>query len=470
MDAASMMHTVSALAAACMSLCGLSTAQDSPPEQRPNIVLFVVDDLGWKDLGCTGSAYYRTPNIDALAAHGMLFTQAYSNGPNCAPSRASLMTGLYPPWHRMFTVGNAARGHAALRKIEPIPNTRTLSPIYMTVAESLRQAGYETASIGKWHLTNAPTTHGFDVAIAGTAAGSPRGGHFSPYQNRYLADGPEGEYLTDRLTDEALEFLREPRDRPFFLYLSHYAVHAPIEAKEDIVARYQQREGADGQDNADYAAMIDSVDQSLGRILDHLEQTGQAENTLVLVTSDNGGHEAFTSNAPLRGGKGMLYEGGIRVPLIVRWPKTVRPGSRSDVPVIGIDLFPTLVEATGSLPPRDYPLEGASLMPLLTERGDVEREHLYWHFPAYLQGRKGSGKPFRTRPCGVIRGPRYKLIEWFEDGSIELFDLREDPGETTDLASEEPEVAKSLLERLRKWQRRVGAQVPTEENPRYRGR
>ncbi|MFQ5735023.1 MAG: sulfatase, partial [Planctomycetaceae bacterium] len=277
----------------------------------PNVVFFLIDDLGWKDAGFMGSRFYDTPNVDRMARQGMVFTDAYSNGPNCAPTRACLMSGQYSPRHGIYTVGRSARGSAPFRKLIPTPNRTVLADKVVTLAESLKGAGYVTAHMGKWHLGADAKTQGFDVNIGGNRSGSPRGGYFSPYRNPQLPDGPKGEYLTDRLTDEALKFLDANREKPFFLYLAHYAVHTPIQAKPDLTAKYRKRKADKYHNNAKYAAMIDSVDQSVGRVLKKLDDLKLADDTIVIYTSDNGGHGPVTSMHPLRGSKGMLYEGGV---------------------------------------------------------------------------------------------------------------------------------------------------------------
>jgi arylsulfatase A-like enzyme len=459
-------HAVAIALACAVCAPSASRAEDRSPQPKPNIVFFLIDDLGWKDLSCLGSGYYETPNIDRLAAQAMVFTSAYANGPNCAPSRACLMTGLYAPRHGIYTVGNSERGDARLRKLIPTRNKTVLDQPFVTIAEVLKTAGYATASMGKWHLGPDPTTQGFDVNIGGNRSGSPRGGYFSPYRNAQLPDGPPGEYLTDRLTDEALRFIEAHHNRPFFLYLTHYAVHTPLQAKSRLVRKYRRKAPAGGHGNPTYAAMIESVDQSVGRVLDRLDALGIAENTVVVFFSDNGGYGPATSMAPLRGSKGMLYEGGIRVPLIVRWPGKTAPGSRCDVPVIGVDLFPTIRDMAGATPP-EQPLDGESLVPLLTRTGSLQREALFWHFPAYLEAYRGMDGPFRTTPAGAVRKGDYKLIEFFEDGRLELYDLRRDLGEKQNLVDRMPERARQLHEELKVWRRDVAAPVPAEPNPAY---
>ncbi len=439
-------------------------------QNQPNIVFIFIDDLGWKDVGFMGSEFYETPNIDRLAKQGMVFTDAYANAPNCAPSRACLLSGQYSPRHGVYTVGSPERGQSRHRKLIPTPNKTVLSPEIVTIAERLKQAGYTCAHMGKWHLGNdpeaGPKAQGFDINVGGNQAGHPRT-YFSPYKNPDLEDGLEGEYLTDRLTDEALSFLEKNQSNPFFLYLSHYAVHTPLQAKEDMVEKYEEKDPGPLHDNPTYAAMIESTDQSVGRIMKKLDELKLADNTLVVFFSDNGGHGAITTMDPLRGSKGMLYEGGIREPLIVRWPKKIAPGTTSDTPVIGLDFYPTLLELAGLKPEEDQPMDGVSLMPLLTQSGEIERDAIYWHFPAYLQAyQKGMG-PWRTTPAGAIRVGDYKLIEFFEDGKLELYNLREDIGETKNLAEEIPDKTKELHQRMKAWRKKLDAPVPTEKNPDY---
>ncbi|MBL7222714.1 MAG: sulfatase [Candidatus Brocadiae bacterium] len=444
--------------------------------RKPNILFILVDDMGWRDVGFMGSTYYETPHIDRLAREGVVFTSAYSCGPNCAPTRACLMSGQYTPRHGVYTVGSGARGSAKRRKLVPVENTTTLRSDIVTVAEALKPAGYVSASMGKWHLGNdpelGPVGQGFDANVGGTIAGHPRS-YFSPYRNAKLADGPKGEYLTDRLTDEALKFIEANQSRPFFLYLPHYAVHTPIQARKALAEKYAKKTPSQGQGNATYAAMIESVDQGVGRLLAKLDELKLADRTLVVFTSDNGGVGGYracgiqggeiTSQAPLKGGKGMLYEGGIRVPLAVRWPGRTKPGARCDVPVTSVDFYPTLLEVAAAKRP-DQPLDGESIVPLLAGSGTLKRDAIYWHFPAYLQG---GGGTWRTTPAGVIRQGDWKLHEFFEDGRLELYNLKEDLGETTDLATRHADKARALQAKLAAWRRELRAPVPTERNPAY---
>ncbi|OVE78673.1 hypothetical protein BVY01_04750 [bacterium I07] len=449
------------------TLKGLSCGTSN---KSPNIILIYIDDLGWRDTGFMGSTFYRTPNIDSLAESGMIFTNAYANAPNCAPSRASLMTGLYTPRHGIFTVGSPRRGDSRNRKLIPVPNEVTLDSGFITLPEVLKANGYKTAHMGKWHLGTGPETgpaaQGFDINIGGTQAGSPKS-YFSPYRNPKLQDGPPGEYLTDRLTAESIQFIRNHRNEPFFLYLSHYAVHTPIQAKPGMKSKYKSRRGTEGQNSPDYAAMIESVDQGIGDIINCLNKHKLRQDTLILFFSDNGGFGPITSMAPLRGSKGMLYEGGIRVPLIFSWPGTIAAGSNCDVPVIGIDIFPPLLTLAGISSKSDIGLDGECLSVLINQTGDISRTSLYWHFPAYLEAYRGMKGFWRTTPAGAIRKKNWKLIEFFEDDALELYNLEEDIGETRNLIGERPEKGLELLKDLRKWRNSVNAPVPSELNPEY---
>lgn len=438
--------------------------------QKPNIVFFFIDDLGWTDLGCMGSEYYETPHIDRLAGEGMVFTDAYANAPNCAPSRACLMSGQYGPRHGIFTVGDPKRGNHQFRKLEPVENRTVLEARFVTMAESLKENGYISASMGKWHLGSDPRSQGFDVNIAGKEWGSPSGGGYhSPYKYPNLVQTEKGEYLTDRLTAEATKFIEAQKQNPFFLYLTHYAVHTPIQAKDELAAKYEKKPASEHHKNAKYAAMIESVDDSVGAVLKKLDELNLAENTVVFFFSDNGGFGGATSNHPLRGSKGMLYEGGIREPMIVRWSGVTKPGSRCGEPVIGIDYYPTFLEITGTKPPADYTLDGVSFAPLLRDASaPLNREAIFWHFPCYLQGSGDPhGGPFRTTPAGAIRKGDWKLIEWFETGRLELYNLKQDLGESKNLAESHPEKLAELHAEMKAWRKSVDAPIPTVKNPKY---
>ena len=457
--------------AIALALC--SGCAEKPPS--PNIVLIYIDDLGWRDVGFMGSTYYETPNIDRLAAESVIFTNAYANAPNCAPSRASLLTGQYTPRHGVYTVGSPERGAAHLRKLVPSPNKTALDTGFVTLAEALKAAGYATAHVGKWHLGGAghlPTDQGFDVNVAGDHQGHPPS-YFYPYERgtNSLPDlregGQEGEYLTDRLTDEALRFIDAHAEGPFFLYLAHYAVHTPIQAKEAIINTYRQKPGDEAHHNPTYAAMIESVDESVGRVLGKLDALGLTDNTVVFFFSDNGGYGPTTSMAPLRGSKGMLYEGGIRVPLAVHGPGIRAAGRTDATPVIGTDLYPTILEMAGAALPPGQPLDGVSLLPLLAEQAPLASRALFWHFPVYLEAYRGMSGPWRTTPAGAVRQDDYKLIEFFEDGRLELYNLHDDIGEQNDLAETMPDKVQELHALLQNWRASVQAPVPSELNPAY---
>ena len=458
-------------AAGCALPGGFSRANAG--RNRPNIVFIFIDDMGWRDVGFMGSRYYETPNIDKLAGQGIVFTNAYSNGPNCAPARACLLSGWYGPRHGVYTVDTSSRGQSRFRKLIPIENTTVLDPKIVTIAEAIKPAGYVSASIGKWHLGNdpqsGPKAQGFDVNVAGFGAGSPPGGYFAPYKNRELANGPPGEYLTDRLTDEAMKFIEASKDKPFFLYLPHYAVHTPLQGKAELIEKYKKKAGSNGQNNATYAAMIESTDQGVGRIMAKLDELNLADNTIVFFFSDNGGVKGITSNEPLRGGKGMLYEGGIREPMIVRWPGVVKPGTTCDAPIIGIDLYPTILGMTGAPKPAGKVLDGVSIVSLLKGAKSLNREALFWHFPAYLEGKAEGARDahFRTRPCAAMRAGDWKLIEYFEDGALELYNLKDDIGERKNLADSLPEKTAELHKLMLAWRKAVNAPVPTKHNPDY---
>jgi arylsulfatase A-like enzyme len=444
-------------------------------EPPPNIVLIYVDDLGWRDAGFMGSTYYETPNIDRIAREGITFSHAYANAPNCAPSRASLMSGQYTPRHGIFTVASPARGDARLRRLVPSSTRAILDTSIVTIAEALAAGGYATAQFGKWHLGDGdfgPTGQGFGTAAGGDLRGLPPS-YFYPYGNSDDAlpglstGGREGEYLTDRLTDEALRFIDRNQDRPFFLYLSHYAVHTPLQAPDSLVEKYRAKPGDDVHNDPTYAAMIERVDAGVGRILDRLGALRLALRTVVIFYSDNGGYGPATSMAPLRGSKGMLYEGGIRVPLAVRWPGRLAPFRTDVTPVLGTDLYPTFLDLAGLDAPAGQPLDGVSLVPLLTGDGLLRPRPLFWHFPAYLGAYRGMEGPWRTTPAGAVRYGDFKLIEFFEDGRLELYNLANDPGEAHDLADEMPEKVQELHRLMQDWRQDLGAPVPTEPNPEY---
>jgi arylsulfatase A len=434
--------------------------------KRPNIVFFLIDDLGWADVGCFGSKYYQTPNIDRLAKQGMRFTQAYAACAVCSPTRASIMTGKYPA-RLHLTNWIPGEGDAPTNALR-IPDWRMFLPLEeVTIAEALKPLGYASASIGKWHLGGPkffPEHQGFDLNVGGADLGSPPS-YFWPYKvnNRAVpglsTNGHEGDYLTDRLTDAAERFIEQNKQRPFFLYFPHYAVHRPLEAKKEVTARYKSRAPDGGQNNPVYAAMVESVDDSVGRVMRKLADLGLEKNTVVVFMSDNGGlWPQATSNAPLRAGKGYPYEGGIREPLIFKWPGVTKPGSVCATPVCSIDFFPTLVEIAGGTVPG--PIDGLSIVPLLKQSGTLASRPLYWHYPHYWSNS-------RVRPYGVVRSENWKLVEWYEGMQAELYNLKDDPAEADDLAKAKPERVAELRAMLQAWRESVGAQMPTP-NPEFK--
>jgi len=451
----------------------------------PNIVVFLVDDLGARDVGCFGSTFYETPHIDRLAAGGMRFTSAYSSCPVCSPSRASMMTGRYPQRTGITDYINAGRINQPSQwkrntKLLPAPYLDHLEISERTIAEELHDAGYETFFAGKWHLGGdrfLPTDQGFDVNKGGSNAGQPKS-YFSPYGNRFLPDGPEGESLTLRLGEETCRYIAAHANRPFFAYLSFYSVHTPLQASKKLLEKYQAKAeqlsptGPEwGQDRASkvrlvqnhptYAAMVEETDTAIGLVLDKLDELGLADNTIVVFTSDNGGlstAEAWsTSNAPLRDGKGWMYEGGIRVASIIRWPAVVTAGSECTTPIASYDYFPTFLDAAERTTTSNQKIDGVSLVPLL--RGDqITDRVLFWDYPHY--GNQGGS------PSSAVRDGKWKLIEWREDNAVELYDLDADPSETTNLAKTEPKTVERLQGMLHEWRDALRAKSP-DPNPNF---
>ena len=431
-----------------------TTAAEAPPL---NVVLILADDLGWTDLGCYGSDLYQSPHLDRLARDGMRFTANYSACTVCSPTRAALLTGKYPA---RLHITDWIPGMPPENPKLVVPDFTKYLPLEeKTLAEVLRDAGYRTASIGKWHLGGPefyPERHGFDLNIAGTDRPQPRPGFFDPYDIETIEQGPQGEYITDRLGEEAVKFIRANAERPFFLYLPHFAVHMPIQGKQKLVEKYQARvQGGMRHTNAAYAAMIDSMDQTVGRIRRALDETGAADRTVIIFTSDNGGRIPTSSNVPLRAGKGSCYEGGVRVPLIVYWPNATPAGAECDTPIITLDLIATILEMTG-LASTAAAADGLSLAPLLRQIGELARRDLFWHYPHYQHYQQEG-----TTPYGAVRRDDWKLIEFYDDKPVELYNLRNDVGEQRNLAAAEPERVQELRNTLDEWRKAVGAQMPT---------
>jgi arylsulfatase A-like enzyme len=449
--------------------------------EKPNVVFFLVDDLGQRDLGCYGSTFYETPNVDRLAKQGALFTNGYAACPVCSPTRAAVQTGRWPQRTGVTDyIGAAMKPELWKRNtiLLPAPYSDRLAHEEVTLGELMKSAGYATFFAGKWHLGPEgfwPENQGYDINMGGVDRGGPYGGkrYFSPYGNPRLTDGPEGEHLPDRLATEASKFIETNKDHPFFAFFSFYSVHTPLMSRSDLQAKYEAKRQKLGlepkfgreeprdvrlvQEHAVYAGMVEAMDAAVGKVLAKLDELGLAKNTLVIFTSDNGGLSTSegspTSNLPLRGGKGWLYEGGIREALVVRWPSVVKPGAVVSTPVSSPDYFATLADVTGTKPTSK--IDGVSLLPVLEGKGDLPERPLFWHYPHY--GNQGGA------PGAAIRRGDWKLILWYEKPDApELFNLRDDLSETQNLATQEPERVKSMLAELTTWQKDVGALMPIQ--------
>jgi len=451
-------------------------------DEKINFIFILIDDLGWMDTGCYGSKFYETPNIDRLAAEGMQFTNGYAACAVCSPTRAAVMTGRYPArtgvtdWihFRDFRGSRTNLNQknpteyvgGKNRKLLCPPNPFWMELEEITIAEILKPAGYTSCHVGKWHLGPDawyPDKQGFDFNIAGCDYGQPPS-YFDPYFRKgqgyipTLKPRRKGEYLTDREADEAVQFIRRHKDKPFFLYLAHYAVHTPIQAKEELTEKYKNKP-LYGQKNPTYAAMIESVDDAMGKILSVLDELNLAERTVIFFTSDNGGLSNVTNNAPLRAGKGYPYEGGIREPLIIRWPGVIKPGTVSDEPITSVDYFPTICELASVGLPSDRAIDGVSLAEHLKSNGtkSLNREVIFWHFPHYRND---------VVPYSIIRADNWKLIKRYEGKTFELFNLKDDLSEKNDLSDKMPEKVKELDAKLSDWLKATGAKLPIP-NPDY---
>lgn len=446
----------------------LSAQSNSTKAQakKPNIVLIFIDDMGWKDAGFSGSDFYQTPNINALAKQGMIFTNAYASAGNCAPSRACLISGQYTPRHGIYAVGSTLRGPENKMRLKPIANTEDLQPSVYTISEALRDAGYKTAIFGKWHLGKEekvlPGNQGFDVDDT-----------FNPPSEEDFKStkDPKGIY---RITAGATKFMEENRDRPFFLYIAHHATHMAIQANDDMYAKFKGKAGQ-YQKHERYAAMNAQMDDGVGLVLKKIKDLGIENNTLIIFTSDNGGLPQSPQD-PLRGFKGMYYEGGIRVPFIAKWPQVIKPGTINHTPVINVDLFPTFLEAAATPKASDKILDGESLVKLFKGGNTMNRETIFWHFPGYLNSADPGSRDqdFRTRPVTAIRKGDWKLLlyheEWKLDGgknSVELYNLKDDLGEKRNLSNLNPLKREELLQDLFKKIKETGATIPDQKNPLY---
>ena len=436
--------------------------------KKPNIIVIMIDDMGWRDVGFMGSKYYETPNIDALASKGMVFTDAYASAANCAPSRASLMSGQWTPRHGIYTVGTSARGQSRDRKLIPIKNNEYIPKDNLLIPKVLRDAGYITCHAGKWHLSDNPITHGFDVNIGGNHAGNP-GSYYPPYKKVPLEAPTNDKYLTELIMDRTLDFVKTTNKKPFFLYYSPYAVHTPIQPVKSLLYKYDNKTSWNGQNNPQYATMVENLDIQIGRLITVLRALNKLENTLILFSSDNGGVYTITKQRPLRAGKGSYYEGGIREPLFAFWHKKIEAGTKSDYPVSNLDFYPTILEAAGINVPMDKVLDGQSILPLLVQGKRLKERPLFWHFPIYLESGNDESQDslFRCRPGSAIRLGNWKLIEYFENNDFELYNLKNDIGERDNLINSHPIKVQKLLTILANWRKEVNAVVPTELNPKY---
>ena len=445
-------------------LCTLGIALCAAPQ--PNIVVIMADDLGWRDLHCYGNEQIDTPFLDQLAAEGMRFTDAYAAAPVCSPTRAAMMTGLAPARLRLtnHAPGNPDGFALPGSDLQEPETVRHLALSYTTIAERLSAAGYATGHVGKWHLSYVnprgsaqldqrelyPEKQGFDVNIGGNSSGGPPS-YFSPYRNPALKDGAAGEYLPSRLADEAMNFVRSNRGRPFFLNWWPYSVHYPMQAPAELIAKYRQRQEVK---DPVYAAMIEGMDAAIGRFLKQLDEAGLRDNTLILFKSDNGGYSG--DNRPLRGFKGTLYEGGLRVPWIVRWPGRVPAGSICATPVISTDCYPTLLEAAGVQPVPGSTLDGRSLIPLFEQKPGFDRDAIFFHYPNYAFHKK-------NRLGSAMRAGDFKLITYYDNGELELYRLSSDIGEEVNLSQQHPEIVRQLKDKLDAWLRQTDARLPVRK-------
>ena len=441
-----------------LALAGLVSSHSAAAEARrpPNVIVILMDDMGWRDVGFMGNTFVETPHLDRLAKRGIVFTQAYASAPNCAPTRASLMSGQYTPRHGIYTVVDPRQPPGSpWHKLQAAHSESELATDVVTLPESLKDRGYATAFLGMWNLGRGrtgpvtPAGQGFDTVVFPENLGFAKDAYFDAHGNQ----------LSGRLTDEALAFVEEHRGDPFFIYFADHAIHAPYDPEPALLAKYERKAAAanDRRNDPAQAATIEAVDRNVGRIVERLAKLGLSDDTLVIFTSDNGG--TSHSTPPLKGGKGELSEGGIRVPLVVAGAGVAKPGTTCDVPVASVDFYPTLLELAGGKPPAGQTLDGTSLVPLLRGAKTLPRERLFWHFPCYVG---------RATPSSAVREGSFKLIEFFEDGGrVELYDLANDPSERRDLSREMPERTAGLSKTLHAWQRETAAAIPREANPAY---
>ena len=440
-------------------------------KEKPNVILIVADDLGWSDLSYMGSTYYETPNIDKLSKSGMTFYNGYASSANCAPSRASMLTGKYHPFHGIYSVKNSDRGNKKTRKIIPIKTKTKLELEYFILPEMLKSKGYSTGHFGKWHMGPKgyyPEQMGFDINIGGNEHGGP-GSYFSPYKYPNISNGLKDEYLTDRLGDEVVKFIEKNKGNNFFAYVPFFSVHTPIQSKSEYEKKYRNKESNEYHNREDYAGMIQSLDENIGKILEKIDKLNLSKNTLIIFTSDNGGIKAISNQYPLRAGKGSYYEGGIKVPMIFSWPEKIQAGSTSNERVSNIDFYPTIKKIIGYNKTID--LDGEDLTPIFNSKALKKRE-LYFHFPIYLEPYNvhldsGSDPLFRTRPGSVIIKDNWKLHHYYEDNNFELYNLENDISESKNLININKEKKAELLKDLNNWRSKNNAPIPNKLNPFY---
>ena len=467
--------------------CQSSRSEES--QEKPNFLFILTDDLGWRDLSIFGSYFYETPNIDAIAADGMRFTQAYAACPVCSPTRSSIMTGKYPArtdntdWFGAPQPDNVERHWTRDKPLLPAPYKNYMDLEEKTIAESLKEAGYATFFAGKWHLGPDPEYwpehQGFDINKGGYSRGAPTrndnaNGYFSPYGNPRLEDGPEGEYLPMRLAEETIRFIEDNQENPFFAYLSFYSVHTPLMTTDELQKKYQSKKdqlgfedqwGEEGerqvrlvQNHPVYGGMVEAMDDAVGIVSEKLRELKLDDKTIVFFMSDNGGLSTSeghpTSNLPLRAGKGWLYEGGIREPMFITWPGVTKPGSFSDIPVTSTDFYPTILEMAGMPLNPDQHKDGISLTTVLNGNNKLDREAIYWHYPHY--GNQGGS------PGSVIREGNWKLIKWYEEGRpLELYNIKDDISEYHNVAEQYPERVNQMEQKLEDWLKQVDAKMPS---------
>ena len=441
--------------------------------KQPNIILINIDDMGWNDVSFMGSQYYETPNIDSLAAQGMVFTQGYAAASNCAPSRASINSGKWTTRHQIYTVLNSDRGNSADRKLIPITNTIKLDKKFTVIAQKLKESGYITCHSGKWHLSDDPVEFGFDINIAGNHRGNP-GSYYPPYGkkgNQVKIESGKSGYLTDLIMEKTLTFL-DTIAHPFFLNYSPYAVHTPIHPVDSLMYKYIDKTPFKGQKNPKYATMVENLDRNIGDMIVKLKERNLFDNSFIIFTSDNGGYYGkITKQKPLRAGKGSYYEGGIRVPFFFFWNGRVDVGQNTRTPISHLDIFPTIMELIGN-ESYNSELDGNSVLPMLTEGQNITKRSFFWHFPIYLQGyniteNENRDSLFRTRPGSIIRKGDWKLHYYFEGNEVELYNLKDDIGEQNDLSKTNTLKMDELLIELQNWWKDTKAPIPTQLNPDY---